>query len=176
MNKLTQTLLTGSALCALMAAPAMAEPKHPAMHVMALHAGHAVNKTKFHIPAKQHLTYTYGVYSSASASSVDQDLYGTYYRWQNFPNGYLTFTCTPPKQRLKVPKKSIYATIAADTKTYSFGCPSPTVFYGDAWTNKTGVPGDVDTFRSTLIGKALQGPQYRYKGTLNLDVQVSITQ
>jgi hypothetical protein len=58
----------------------MAQPTHPAMHVTALHAGHVVNKTKVYDPGRcgaRCSTYTFGVYSSASASSVDQDIYGT---------------------------------------------------------------------------------------------------
>ena len=50
MNKLTQTLLAGAALSAWMSAPALAQPKHPAMHVTAMYAGHAVDKTKFTLP------------------------------------------------------------------------------------------------------------------------------
>ncbi|HEX3945581.1 MAG TPA: hypothetical protein VHW69_16000 [Rhizomicrobium sp.] len=173
MNKLTQTLLTGSALGALMAAPVMAQPAHPAMHVMALHAGHAVNKTKFHIPSKQYLTYTYAVYSSASASSVDQDIYYTYWRWNSITTGCPTFGL--PKQKVKTPKRTIYGSTKADTETYSFGCPTPLDFHGDAWTNKTGVPGDVDKFQSSLISHfKFQGQ--KYKGTLYFDVSLTITQ
>jgi hypothetical protein len=174
MNKLTQTLLTGAALCALGAAPAIARPTHPAMHVTALHAGHVVNKTKLHVPGAQHVTYTYGVYSSASASSVDQDLWGTYYKWIITVSGYMTL-CSNPKQKVKTPKKTVYGSTKADTETYSFGCPSgPTVLYGDSWTNKTGVHGNVDKFRSSLIGHWKGADGAKYKGTLNLDVQVSI--
>ncbi|HEX3945584.1 MAG TPA: hypothetical protein VHW69_16015, partial [Rhizomicrobium sp.] len=154
MNKLTQTLLTGSALCGLVTAPAVAQPTHPAMHVMALHAGHAVNKTKFHIPGRQHVTYTFGVYTEKTANARKTDLLGTFYRWNDTTGGHYTTVCSRPKQHLKVPKNSIYARVDPGTETYSFGCPSgPTVFYGDVWTNKTGVPGDVDTFRSSLLGR-----------------------
>ncbi len=180
MNKLTETLLGGSAICALMAAPAVAQSTHPAMHVMALHAGKQVNKTATnHFHAAAHVTYTFGVYTEMPADARKSGLYNTFYRWNDTYSGYLT-GCSMPKQYLKVPRRSVYARIDQGTLTYSYGCPSgPYVFYGDVWTNKTGVPGNVDTFRSTLVGHFKGhhgGIVQRYKGTLNLDVQVSITQ
>jgi hypothetical protein len=76
---------------------------------------------------------------------------------------------------VKTPKRTVYGGTVADTETYSFGCPSaPTVFYGDAWTNKTGVPGNVDTFDSYLIGK-FKGPSAKYKGVIHFSVEVTIT-
>ena len=45
MNRLTRTLLGGAALSALAAAPGMAQQKHSAFNLMALHAGRVVNKT-----------------------------------------------------------------------------------------------------------------------------------
>jgi hypothetical protein len=172
MNKLTQTLLTGSALCALMAAPAMAQPTHPAMHVMALHAGHVVNKTKLPRPwdcGRHTCYYSYGIYTSQPADAHKADLDRTYYKWTT----YDTF-CSNPKQKVKVAKKSIYARIDAGTKTYSFGCPSPLVFYGDRWTNKTGLPGNVDTFRSTLIGHWKLPNGVKQRGEIRLEVNVTI--
>jgi hypothetical protein len=174
MNKLTRILLSGAALSALAAAPAIAHPKHPAFRVTAMHAGHAVNKTKLHNPgACRHCTtYTFAVYSYQPASAPKKThLVATYYRW----NSYSTL-CSNPKQRVTVPKRSVYAKIGTATETYSFGCPSgPTTFYGDLWTNKTGVAGNVDLFVSTLIGKfrARHGGE-KYKGTLPLDVSVFI--
>jgi hypothetical protein len=178
MNKLTQTLLTGSAFCALMAAaPAVAQPKHPAMHVTALYAGHAVNKTKVHGVHDCRWncsTYTYGIYSSKSADARNSNLYGTYYKWNSAPNGYYTL-CSHPKQHVQIAKKSVYAKIDSGTETYSFGCPSGrVVFYGDVWTNKTGVSGDVDKFQSSLIGH-WKGPNgQKYIGTMDFDVEVTI--
>ncbi|HEX3878895.1 MAG TPA: hypothetical protein VHW24_18035 [Bryobacteraceae bacterium] len=173
MNNLSKTLLGGVAVTALAAGSAVAAPSHPAMHVTALHAGHAVNKTKFHIPGKQHITYTYNIYSSDSASSVDQDIFGTYYKWNSAPNGVYTL-CSNPKQKVKTPKKTVYGSTKADTESYSFGCPSGlTVFHGDAWTNKTGVAGNTDTWHSALKG-SFQGPSAKYKGTINFNVSVNI--
>jgi hypothetical protein len=176
-NRLTQTLLTGAALCGLMVAPAIAQPTHPAMRFTALHAGRQVNKTNLHAPyhCKYSCDYYISVYTSKAADAPPKsDLYLTYYKWNSAPDGYFTL-CSNPKQKLNVPKKSIYAKIDADTETYSLGCPSgPTVFHGDAWTNKTGVPGNIDTFKSFLIGK-FKGPGgEKYKGSINLDVEVTI--
>jgi hypothetical protein len=135
-----------------------------------------VNKTQSHIPSKQHITYTYGVYSEKTANARKTDLFGTFYRWNDTTGGHYTTVCSRPKQHLKVPKKSVYARVDPGTETYLFGCPSgPTVFYGDVWTNKTGVPGNVDTFRSSLIGH-FGGPSGKYEGTLNFDVHVTIAQ
>ncbi|HEX3945621.1 MAG TPA: hypothetical protein VHW69_16200 [Rhizomicrobium sp.] len=146
------------------------------MHVTALYAGHAVNKTKLHdLSDCRHSCYTYNIYSSASASSVDQDIFGTYYKWNSAPNGYWTF-CSNPKQKVKTPKKTVYGSTKADTESYSFGCPSGlTVFHGDAWTNKKGVAGNVDKFDSYLIGH-LKGPSAKYKGVMHFYVEVTITQ
>ncbi len=175
MTKLTQTLLGGSALCALMAAPATAQPKHPAMRVTALHAGHAVNKTKLHDNRCGSCTYTFGVYTSQPADAHRQDLYGTFYKLNGTVSGNFTF-CSKPKQHVKVPKRSVYARVEPGTETYSFGCPSgQTVFYGDVWTNKTGVPGNADTFVSSLIGKIkYEGQKYRIQ--MDLNVKVTITE
>jgi hypothetical protein len=174
MNNLTKTLLGSVALAALATAPAMAMPKHPAMHVTALHAGKQTNKTHNIVPGATHVTYTFGVYSSASASSNKQNIFGTYYKWNSAPNGTYTL-CSDPKQKLKVPKKSVYGKLNGSTETYSFGCPSgQTVFRGDQWTNKKGNSGDVDTWVSTLLG-TFKGPSGgKYKGTLNLDVTLNI--
>jgi hypothetical protein len=116
-----------------------------------------------------HITYTFGVYTYASASSSGVKLGATYYKWNSYSS-----LCTTPKMKIKAPKKSVYAKIGTSTETYSFGCPSgPTVFYGDTWTNKTGQSGNTDTFVSTLTGK-FTNSRGKYKGTLNLDVSVSI--
>jgi hypothetical protein len=169
MNNLTKTLLGGVALTALAAVPANAA-KHPAMHVTALHAGKAVNKTKMHVPGRQHLTYTFGVYSYQPASAPPaQHIFGTYYKWNSSGN-----LCTAPKEKNKVPKKSIYGKLGTATETYSEGCSNgPTVFYGDTWTNKTGVAGNIDQWRGVLTGK-FQNGSTKYKGTLNLDVRLTI--
>ena len=170
MNNLTKTLLGGVAIAAL-ATPAMAAGhKHFAMHVQALHAGNVVNKSKLHNNGAQHLTYTFGVYSSQPASAPKKThLIFTYYKWNS------NFTlCSTPKMKMVVPKRSTYAKIGWATEAYSEGCPSgPTVFYGDTWTNKTGVAGDIDGFLSTLIGRFYNGST-KYKGELDIDVFVGI--
>lgn len=171
MNNLTKTLLGGVAIAALASVPATAAGhRHPAFHVQALHAGHAVNKTKIMNNGATHITYTFGVYSYQSASAPkNTHLVNTYYKWNS--NGT---TCSAPKMKIKAPKKSVYAKIGTASETYSLGCPSgPTVYLGDTWSNKSGVAGNTDTFRSVLTGKFKNGST-KYKGTLNLDVSVFI--
>lgn len=159
------------AISALAVAPAGAQPKYPAMHVTARYAGHAVNKTKLHSPCSApHCDYTFSVYSYQPASAPKKThLIYTYYKWNS--SGTL---CSNPREKIKAPKKSIYAKIGTATETYSLGCSSgPTVFYGDTWSNKTGVAGNTDYFVSTLTGK-FQNNGIKYKGVLPLNVYVFI--
>ena len=72
MKSITKTLLGGAALCALATAPAMAG-NVPHFNVTALHAGNVVNKTRIHSPGRQHVTYTFAVYSSVSIPASDLD-------------------------------------------------------------------------------------------------------
>jgi hypothetical protein len=172
MNNITKTLLGGAAVCALATAPAMAG-NVPAFHVTALHAGHAVNKTKIYQPGRTHLTYTYGVSSYVPASDLGTavNLIYTYYKWNS--NASL---CTQPKMKVKVPKKSTYAKLGHNTESYSEGCGSPTIFYGDTYDLKNAAgEGNVDSFQSDLIGKFSNGST-KYLGNLYLDVNVSIGQ
>ncbi len=170
MQKLTRTLLSSAAAGALAAAPAMAQPTHPGFHPVALHAGHAVNKTKPRNQGATHLTYTFGLYSYQPASAPKKThLFYTYYAWLES-----TLCGFPQENKIKAPKRSIYAKIGTARETYSFGCASgPEVFYGDTWTNKTGMSGETDQFVSTLISKFTNSGK-KYKGTLNLDVSVFI--
>jgi len=143
MNKLTQTLLGSAAAGALMA--------DGTCH-------------------RDCSTYSVGVYSYQPASAPPKThLIYTYYKWNS------SFTlCSSPKQKVRAPKKSIYARIGTATETYSLGCPSgPTTFYGDTWSNKTGVAGETDTFQSKLIGH-FKNSSNKYKGELVLDVSVII--
>ncbi|HEX4157950.1 MAG TPA: hypothetical protein VHY79_05705 [Rhizomicrobium sp.] len=170
MNNITKTLLGGAALCALATAPAIAG-NIPAFHVQALHAGHAVNKTKIYQPGRTHLTYTFsvGTYVPASDLGTAVNLIYTYYKWNSSDN-----LCTQPKMKIKAPKKTQYAKLGHSTETYSEGCGSPTVFYGDTYdlTNSKG-EGNQDSFQSDLIGKFKNGST-KYLGNLYLDVTVSI--
>ena len=174
MNNLTKTLLGGVALTALAAVPAnAAKHSHPAFTVTALHAGHAVNKTKMHVPSRAHVTYTFGVSTSVSAANAGTavKLAGTYYKF----NSYSTL-CSRPAQKVKVsPKKTALARVGTSTETYSFGCASgPTVFYGDTYTlNNGATSGETDSFVSTLTAKFMNSTG-KYKGTLNLDVNVTV--
>ena len=175
MNAITQFLLAGAALGALATAPALAGDA-PHFRVMALHAGHAVNKTSFRDPSRQHLTYTFGASTYVPASDLRKKtkLPDTYYRWSTY------FSCSATmamQQTLRVPKRSTYAKLGKATETYSQGCSfGPTVFYGDTYEliNQAG-EGKTDSFVSTLIGKwteRLTG--VKYKGTMHLDVSVAI--
>jgi hypothetical protein len=173
MNKLTQTLLTGAALCALGAAPAMAQPKHPAMHVTALYAGHAVNKTKFHYPGRQQLTYTYGIYSTRQLVLDKKVPLGAFYKWNSSNT-----LCSNPKQKVKFDsKKTQYGKLSVATETYSYGCPSgPTVFYGADYklTDPAGF-GNTDHFVVHDLGW-FKNNGNKYKGTLNTDFSLTITE
>ena len=174
MNNLTKTLLGGTALTALAAAPALADHA-PKFHVAALHPSKVVNKTKVHNYDRAHVTYTFGVYTSVPASDYRKTVYlaSTFYRWSSYDSCY--FGGTEPKMRIKARKESKYAKIGTATESYSFRCPyGPSHFYGDTYklNDKAGF-GQTDTFVSILYGK-FQNGSVRYKGTLNLDVSVAI--
>ncbi len=175
MNKLTRTLLGGTALCAL-AAPAFAAAA-PKMHVRALHAGHVVNKTKVHNQTAQHITYTFSVYTSVPASDFHKmvPLVSTFYKWNSTTDSSIYDCGGNPRMKIKAPKKSLYGKIKTGTESYSFGCSSdPMVFYGDNYklTDASG-EGKTDAFVSTLYAW-FKNSRGRYKGTLNLDVSVAI--
>jgi hypothetical protein len=95
-----------------------------------------------------------------------------------FHRNYCSGGTEPTPQKIKIPKKSTYAKLGhateTYTETYSEGCGSPTVFYGDTYklTNPAG-EGQTDRFVSALIAKYENGGQ-EYKGTLYLDVSVAI--
>ncbi len=170
MNHLTTTLFCSAALAALATAPAVSAHA-PAFHVAALHRGHAVNKTKVHIPASGHITYTFGVSTSVSASDLGSfvRLAATFYKWSSY-----TDVCNNPRQKLKVLKKSLYGKIKDTTETYTAGdCQS--IYYGDSYKLKkqSGI-GQTDSFVSTLYGWFRGKNGSKYKGTLNLDISVAI--
>lgn len=169
MNNTTKVLLAGAAIGALASAPAMASGV-----VTALHAGKVVNKTAVPHASATKVTYTFGVYSSASASSVNQNIYGTFYKWNSVNSSGFYTICSNPKQKLKTPKHTVYGSTVKGTETYSYGCASgPTVFHGDVYTSTSGAAGDVDTWVSTLKGK-FNGSQGKTKGTLHLDVSLNL--
>ncbi len=179
MNKLTRTLLGGAALSALTAAPSIAQPAHPAFRITALHEGHAVNKTKVRKDGandcSRSTTYCYSVYSYQPASAPKKThLIYTFYKFNSTISGQLSI-CTNPKTKNRAPKKSIYAKIGTATETYSEGCTNGVqpVFYGDTWTNKTGVAGETDRFRSLLIGH-FKADGKKYRGQFGMTVNVFI--
>lgn len=169
MHNLTRTLLSGTALAALAAAPSVAG-NAPKFHVQALHAGKQVNKTVLHSPVGGHTTYTIGVstYVPPSALHKTVPLALTFYKWSS------SAECSNPRQKIKAPKKSLYGKIKTGTETYSLGCSAPTVFYGDSYklTDPSG-EGKTDNFVSVLYGW-YENAGIKYKGTLYLDVSVAI--
>jgi len=171
MNNLTKTLLGSVALTALAASPAFAAKLHPAMHVSAAHAGgKVVNKTNMHNQKAGHITYTFSVYTSASASNHSPvNLAQTFYKWNSYSS-----TCTAPKQKIKVAKKTTYGTAKGGTETYSLGCPSgPTVYRGVVYTNNSGTSGQTDVAHSDLKG-TFKNSNGKYKGQLNITSQISL--
>lgn len=172
MNKLTQTLLGGVALGALAVTPTVAQKKHPAFALTALHAGRVVHKTNFENHGATHMTYVFGVYTYLPASDFHKTvpLVQTFYKW----NSYSTL-CSSPKQKVSVKKKSKYGIVHAATVTYSEGCPSgPTTFYGDNYKlNDRAGFGQADVFVSTLKGK-FKNDNGTYKGKLPMYVEVDI--
>ena len=169
MDKLTEALLGGVAISALAVAPAVVQQKHPGFHFTALHGGRVVNKTKMPNHGATHITYTFGIYSYQPANAPPKThLIGTFYRFESYN------FCALVKEKIKAPKKSIYARLGTATETYSFGCSNgPTTFLGDTWTNKTGKSGDTDFFVSKLIS-TFKNNGTKYKATMNLDVGVII--
>lgn len=177
MNQLTKTLLGGVALGALGACPSMAQQKHPASSLTAMHAGRVVNKTQlgrpeYHCLTHIHASCTFEIYTDVPASDLRKTvpLAGTFFRW----NSYSTL-CSHPKQHIRAWKKSTYAKITTGTQTYSVGCPSgPTEFYGDFYklTDKSGF-GKSDFFESELTGK-FRNHYGKYKGRLIIAATVTI--
>jgi len=168
MNNLTKTLLGSAALIALTAVPALAE-NFRVPHLIALHAGKRINKTKLPNNRGAHIYSTFSVFTYQPANAPRKThLSQTFYDWI-----YDDF-CDVKEQRIKAPKRSIYAKIGTAIETYSVGCLSgPGTFYGDTWTNKTGQSRDVDTFVSSVFTKFTGGGTH-YRGTVTLDVNVIV--
>lgn len=165
--------MAGAAICTIGAAPAFAGSA-PHFNVVALHGG-AVTKSVMHTNTTN-VTYTISVATSVSVASgykVPTKLAATYYTFQS--NG--SICQAPKKEKVKLAaKKTKYAKLSTSTETYSEGCSSgPTTFYGDVYDliKKSG-KNKTDSFVSTLTADFTSSGT-KYKGTLNLDVGVSIT-
>jgi hypothetical protein len=176
MNKITQTLLGGAALCALATAPAMAAGA-PSIHVAAAHPGHqTVLKTSMQTGKIAHITQTIAVSTSDSAGLKQVvKLAGTYYTY--YDSGSFCNSSEKQKQVLQS-KKTKYAKLGTSTETYSGYCSTaPTVFYGDTYelVKKSG-EGKSDSFVSTLVGKKIHYNGQVYDIDTNLDVSVAIAQ
>jgi hypothetical protein len=169
------TLLAGAALTTIAAAPALAKDV-PMFHVLALHAGTAVNKTQVHTPKGQNVTYTLSAYSTISTKAdygMSVPLSRTYYTFLS--NSSLCME--PKKEKVTLSTtKTAYATLGTGTDTATLsGCSSPDTFYGDTYTlNTKKAKNKTDSFTSTLTAKFKNGST-KYNGKLILDVSVDIT-
>lgn len=175
MNNLTKALLGSAALSALIAAPAAAQQKHPAFHVVALYAGgKAVNKTAIHHPSRSYMTWTYSVSTHIPAHlKTKTKLSDTFFKWSSQTAS--SSKCGNPETKNRVPNRSTYGRLGTATETRDWGCTEgPSLYYGDTYklTNPAG-EGKTDFFVSSLIGKWQWG-SVKYKGTLNLHVNVAI--
>ena len=156
MNAVTQ-LLAGAALGALASVPALAGDA-PDFHVVALHAGKVVTKTLVRDPARQHVTYTLGIYTSLAAQLDKKVKIPFPYRW----NG-------SGREKFKVaPKKTACATIGK----YTYSTGDGGVGYGTTY-KLTNPDCHTDSFVSTLIGW-FQNGGVKYKGTMNADYTVNL--
>jgi hypothetical protein len=176
MNAVTQTLLAGVALGALATAPALAVDA-PHFHVVALHAGRIVDKTKVREPGRQHLTYTGAVTTSVSAAALHKKviLHDTFTKFSS--NTASSWECGNPPTKINISKKATYGRAGTTTVVRNLHCTEgPSIFYGDTYKLKDpNGDGQTDRFVSTLIGKFARSGQ-KYNATLNLDVNVPIGQ
>lgn len=152
---LTNTLLTGAALCALSAVPAVTFAA-PHMHIAGVDnlarqkAGAMHMKTS---RAHNDVTdYTYTITFSYALPPLNTKtmLWGE--TWQD------TNTCVPPKREyLKIPKKTKVAEISIGTSTGSTAtCPNTNfTFYGPVYDLMKSAKHD--SFFSTLIAKKYSG-------------------
>ena len=180
MNKITQTLLSGAAFCALAIAPAMAGDA-PNLRVFALHGGNVIHKTRLtktgHREDCSRLCTLTAISTAVPASDLHKvvKLAATYYSY--YDSG--SFCNSSEKQKVKLAKnKTQYAKLGTSTETYSGYCSTaPTVFYGDTYdlARKSG-EGKIDRFVSTLIGKNIHYNHQLYDLKTILDVIVSIGQ
>jgi hypothetical protein len=180
MDKISQTLLGGAALCALATAPAMAGDV-PNLHVFALHGGNVIHKTRLAKTGHREDCSRVCTGSTVSTSIPASDLHkvvklaATYYSY--YDSG--SFCNSSQKQKVKLAKKKTqYAKLGTSTETYSGYCSTaPTVFYGDTYDlEKKSGEGKTDTFVSTLIGRNIHYNHQLYNLKTILDVVVHIGQ
>jgi hypothetical protein len=166
MNSITKTLLVGAAFCALATVPAVAGDA-PDMHVVALHPGHqTVLKTRMHKGGVTHTTSTISVSTSVPASDLHKKV--------ELDATVFAFFCGR-SGKVKITKKATYGKAGIFTMTTGQTCDGVSqVFYGNTYklTNPEG-EGKTDSFVSSAISK-FEYKGTKYKGTLNLDVNVAI--
>lgn len=152
--------------------PAIAQNEAPHFfHFTTLHGGRIVNKTKLHNHGATHITYTVGVYTYVSASNYrkTQILPGTFAMEEYEP-------CNVSYLKMTAPKKAEYGKVGIVTETYTGICGEgvKTVLYGNSYKlTDPNAQGKTDHFVSSIFGK-FENNGTKYKGRLNLDVQVSI--
>jgi hypothetical protein len=151
-------LLAGAAVCALMAGSAAAE-QMPSIHVVALHQGTALAKTKMQHASPLSTTVTAQISTSVSAS---QNFHQTVPLPRTYYAVYDTQTCLVPPARQKLPmRKTAYGRITASvTQGFVSGsdgtafCAAPANFYGVSYELKAShAAGKTDHFVSTIIAK-----------------------
>jgi hypothetical protein len=166
MNAITKTLLAGAAFGALATAPALAGDVPP-FHVMALHAGHVVGKTRIHHAGRTHVTSTLEVSTSIPASDLDKKIkLLALVSVDTNCSGQLNF---------KITKKATYGKVGFYSETFSGGCGNGGYTeYGNTYklTNPEG-EGKNDSFVSSLIDK-VEYKGVKYKVTVNADFNVAI--
>jgi hypothetical protein len=168
-------LLAGASLCTICAGTAFAKSTPHLVAALHPNAGHVTFKTSLHPKNATDLTSTASVATGVTTADhlIKTKLAATYYTFLH--SG--TF-CNPPKQKVVLStKKTKYAKLSTSTESYSEGCGTPSVFYGDVYDLfSKKVPKKADKFTSSLIGKnvVFGGTTYK-KGTLNLDVSVTIS-
>ena len=166
MNSITKTLLVGTAFCALATVPAVAGDV-PNIHVVALHPSHqTVLKTSMHKGSISHVTTTISVSTSVPASDLHKKV--------ELDATVFGFLCGR-SGKVKITKKAIYGKAGIYTLTNSTACDGAgQVLYGNTYklTNPEG-EGKTDSFVSSLTSK-FEYKGAKYKGTVNLDVNVAI--
>jgi hypothetical protein len=166
MNNIIQTLLGGTALCALATAPAMAGDI-PDFHVFELHPGHAklVSKTGMHTGAREHISSTISI-----STSIPAELGKT----EKLPFTLATY-CGSKLGKFKVTKKATYGHVGVFTSTVSTGCiGGQEVYFGNTYKlTKPDGEGKTDTFSDSLTDKFTYNG-VKYNALINLNVQLSI--
>jgi hypothetical protein len=172
MNNLNKTLLSGVALYALTSVPAVADG-FGQFHITLLHGGRVLNKTKMHTSGATRVTSTFSAFSYIAFSDYfghKKPLRGSFFKYNNSGD-----ICSNPPQTVKVePKKTLYGKASTYTTTYSENCAAPVTFYGAAYKiTDPNAKGNTD-FVHVIDKATFYNDGKKYKGTLNMDINVTI--